>query len=134
MDGTIGDEFVVKPLPASIRTQIDRNPDLHDVVDTEYPTFGYQTQPEPFNGHRRTNETDDYEFLDEEEDLEDDDVMVPSPNRIGANSRRVSIGQAWRRRGKRDVLEKENIRSEFHIVYKRKDSHLSHSSDYSMPF
>ena len=56
---------------------------------------------------------------------------------------------AWRRRGKRstnDMLETDDpdqnimqqeekpdpslINSEYHIIYKRKDSHLDHMSDY----
>ena len=83
---------------------------------------------------RRTNETDDYEFLDEDEDLEDDDVMgVTSPNTVSARRKAV---RAWRRRGKRDTevveakVDPESIRSEFHVVFRRKDSHLQHDSDY----
>ena len=89
-DGTIGDDFVVKPLPASIRTQINSNPDFHDDLggcheedsvfhgggggceDWSYSDVGGGSgNPYDISGNsfvyerRRTNETDDYEFLDE---------------------------------------------------------------------
>merc|ERR1712150_139690 len=72
----------------------------------------------------------------------------PSNNR---QSRRQNIGpNSWRRRGKRSIEEEtmnENgeednvkekrekpdpsmINSEYHIVYKRRDSHMDHTSDY----
>ena len=80
-------------------------------------------------------------FSTEEEDLEDDDVMVPSFNRAFADvrnetdhgQRRRNFGKEWRSRGRREAGE-AHIRSEYHVVYKRKDSHLDHASDYSQYF
>ena len=60
------------------------------------------------------------------------------------------MSNSWRRRGKRSVMDASNIsdmkeqeeiledeepdpsmiNSEFHIIYKRKDSHVDHTSDY----
>ena len=79
----------MKPLPASIRTQINSNPDFHDDLggcheedsvfhggggggceDWSYSDGG-GGNPYDISGNsfvyerRRTNETDDYEFLDE---------------------------------------------------------------------
>ena len=73
---------------------------------------------------RHTNETDDYAFLDEDENMEDEDVMVPSPNALS--------GGGYRRRTSNPrSRQKRDIRSEFHVVFKRKDSQLDHVSDYS---
>ena len=80
----------MKPLPASIRTQINSNPDFHDDLggcheedsvfhgggggcdDWSYSDGGGGSgNPYDISGNsfvyerRRTNETDDYEFLDE---------------------------------------------------------------------
>ena len=149
-----------------ISDNIDEDFDYMDVDESSDSLFVSSRQ------HRRTNENDDYAFLDE--DIlrdEDDDVKKSvhanyhknsgdSPerkfkngnNKYGNNrqSRRQSNGsKSWRRRGKRstnDMLETEEqdqkinkqdekldpslINSEYHIVYKRKDSNVDHTSDY----
>ena len=130
---------MVKPLPASLRTHINANSEFHDDDGYIYDIDGgggFDSRSSSFvYERRRTNETDDYEFLDEEEDLEDDDVLGSgSINSAAATRRRAeSVGRAWRRRGRRDVsslVEDGPIRSEFHVVFKRRDSHLQHESDY----
>ena len=61
---------------------------------------------------------------------------TPPPPAMSAGARRrraKTFGQAWRRRGKREIVEAKMdgpIRSEFHVVFRRKDSHLTHESDY----
>lgn len=115
-DGTIGDDLVVKPLPSKIRSQIvDGSIDVSVDQEGQPSTlrdFGFEDDDFHDAFIRHTNETDDYEFLDED----DTDVPVKSSNRISS-----------RRRSKRE------IRSEFHVVFKRKDSQTDHSSDYRKP-
>ena len=80
----------------------------------------------------------------------------PSLSDAGINrnpNRRNIVYNSWRRRGKRSTIEHseqngvkeeeeelENvdpdpsmINSEFHIIYKRRDSHVDHMSDYRKP-
>ena len=93
-DGTIGDDLVVKPLPSQIRSQISEG-----VLEYSEPVAAasydepFEVREDFFDGDdtRHTNETDDYEFLDEEDKLVDKDVKVGSLNNIG------------RRRGKREI-------------------------------
>ena len=106
-DGTIGDDLVVKPISAQVRSHID----------TSYPQYKSRPFSPPFLYEnqdfvlekRRTTENDDYEFLDEFESLDDDDVM---------------------RNPRRQKRSQQDLVSNFHVVFKRKDSHLSHPSDY----
>ena len=79
------------------------------------------------NGHKVTDENDDYAFLDEDENLEDEDV-VDGP---GMNSLR------WRRRYRRsvqdldqDLDEGEEIRSDLHVIFRRKGATTDAGSDY----
>ena len=60
---------------------------------------------------RRTTDTDDYAFLDENENIEDEDVFPKS------------------RQKRSKAIESDQIRSDYHVVYKRKD-HMDHISDY----
>ena len=93
-DGTIGDDLVVKPLPSQIRSQISEG-----VLEYSEPVAAasydepFEVREDFFDGDdtRHTNETDDYEFLDEEDKLVDKDVKVGSLNNIA------------RRRGKREI-------------------------------
>ena len=62
---------------------------------------------------RRTTDTDDYAFLDENENIEDEDVFPKSRQK----------------RSKNDDDELDPIRSDFHVVYRRKDN-MDHISDY----
>jgi len=62
---------------------------------------------------RHTNETDDYEFLDED----DSDALVKNNNLISDRGR-----------------SKREVRSEFHIVFKRKNSQSDNVSDYRERF
>jgi len=114
MDGTIGDDLVVKPISAQVRSHID----------TSYPQYKSQPFSQEFLYEnqdfvlekRRTTENDDYEFLDEFESLDDDDVMRSSNQR--------------RRRQKRS---QSDLVSNFHVVFQRKDNFLnSHSHDYGI--
>jgi hypothetical protein len=103
---------VVKPISADVRRRIfTSSPQLKSHPFAE--DYLYEDINVQLEQHRHTNASDDYTFLDEDESIEDEDVMVRSPNSQFS-------------RHKRD------IRSDFHVVYKRKDSHLEHTSDYSM--
>ena len=70
---------------------------------------------------RKTTENDDYEFLDETDDLNDEDVMVSDPN---LQRQRLPQRPRLRLRQKREA-----INANYHVVFKRKDK-LEHSSDY----
>ena len=115
-DGTIGDELVVKPISAAVRSHI------HDTSYSEYKSqpfaedFLYEDQDFVLE-KRRTTDTDDYIFLDENEAIEDEDVMMP-PNSNSQFARRP------RRRHKRDIV------SNFHVIFKRKSSQFNHPADY----
>ncbi len=104
---------MVKPLPSKIRSKIvDGSIDVSQDQDgqpSNLKDFGFEDGDFQDDLIRHTNETDDYEFLDED----DVDVPAKSSNRLGG-----------RRRSKRE------IHSEFHVVFKRKDSQTDHSSDY----
>ena len=113
-DGTIGEDLVVKPLPSKIRSKIsDGTLEVEEpMTSASYDSpFEYSQDFYSDGEERHTNETDDYEFLDEDDKQVDVDVKVPSLNNV-------------RRRGKRE------IRSDFHVVYKRKDTNYDHASDY----
>ena len=123
-DGTIGDDLVVKPLPSRIRTQIaEGNLDTSESVATATYANPFDFDEEIFveTETRHTNETDDYEFLDEDDKFNDPDVRVGNFNGIRRRSRNQNRN---RKRNRRE------IRSEFHVVFKRKDSNLVHDSDY----
>jgi hypothetical protein len=105
---------VVKPLPAHIRTQISEGHlDVGESVVSPSYASPFDYSDDFFSGSRprHTNETDDYEFLDEDDTFVDADVKVGGANGV-------------RRRGRRE------IRSDFHVVFRRKDSNLDHASDY----
>ena len=164
---------MVKPLPAALRSRLQQHKDdqlrlSKEFRDQDFDYMDVEASSNSFNvaseAHRRTNENDDYAFLDEDllTDEDDDDVKESLQrnyrnnnernfNRNANNnrqSRRQNAGpKPWRRRGKRSVqdgttdidgeddLEKERIdpsliNSEYHIVYKRKDTQTDHSSDY----
>ena len=106
-DGTIGDDLVVKPISAQVRSHIDKSyPEYKSRPFSQ--KFLYENQDFVLE-KRRTTENDDYEFLDEFESLDDDDVI--------------------RRQKRNSELEKDLV-SNFHVVFKRKDNHLTHPSDY----
>ena len=63
---------------------------------------------------RRTTDTDDYAFLDENENIEDEDVFPKSRQK----------------RSKKAIDDSDQIRSDYHVVYKRKDQNVDHISDY----
>lgn len=117
----------MKPLPASIRSQLSEQNfgSKDDTIRSELSEEPLADDPEAEVVQRReTDDSDDYEFLDEEENLEDDDVMVGNPNSAGATfSSRQPL--------KRHPRQKRDIQAEFHVVFRRKDSHLDHQSDYS---
>jgi hypothetical protein len=73
-DGTIGDDLVVKPLPSQIRSQILEG-NLEHSESIAQPTYAnpFDYEGDFFVGDetRHTNETDDYEFLDEEDKFVD---------------------------------------------------------------
>ena len=83
---------------------------------------------------------DDYAFLDEDEDLEDEDVMIRSPNGIPTWQR----NQRHKRDASPDVEDdddddtavdgddifEDEINADLHVVFKRKDSSTEHGSDY----
>ena len=105
---------MVKPLPSHIRNKISEGQlDVGESVATASYVNPFDFEEEIFvdTETRHTNETDDYEFLDEDDKFTDGDVRSGSLNGV-------------RRRGRRE------IRSDFHVVFKRKDSGLSHGSDY----
>ena len=93
-DGTIGDDLVVNTLTSQIRSQISEGVLEYSepVAEASYDD-PFEVREDFFDGDdtRHTNETDDYEFLDEEDKLVDKDVKVGSLNNIG------------RRRGKREI-------------------------------
>ena len=101
---------MVKPISAQVRSHID----------TSYPQYKSRPFSQQFLYEnqdfvlekRRTTENDDYEFLDEFESLDDDDVMS---------------NQRQKRRQKRSQTD---LVSNFHVVFQRKDNHLRHSTDY----
>ena len=103
---------MVKPISAQVRSHID----------TSYPQYKSRPFSQQFLYEnqdfvlekRRTTENDDYEFLDEFESLDDDDVMT-------SNQRQP------KRRQKRSQTD---LVSNFHVVFQRKDNHLRHSIDY----
>lgn len=118
-DGTIGDDLVVKPMSSAVRSHIDKS-------------FANEYKSQPFSEEflledqdfvlerRRTTDTDDYEFLDETDDIDDEDVMMQrAPRRQRIQRRPIQ------RRQKRDA-----INANYHVVFKRKDGNLQHSSDY----
>lgn len=75
---------------------------------------------------------DDYAFLDEDEDLEDEDVMVRSPN--GLPSWQDNNGRGKRDAGDEDAEDEDEedvseIQPQMHVVFRRKDT-VEHSSDY----
>ena len=77
-DGTIGDDLVVKPLPAALRSKLhQQNINVMSLTDNDFDDI--DSSDSLFvssHNHRRTNENDDYAFLDEDilEDEDDDDV------------------------------------------------------------
>lgn len=76
-------------------------------------------------GHRVTDDNDDYVFLDEDENMEDEDVMGSG----GGGGNGIGNGRG-RREAIEDDIEEEEIDSDLHVIYRRKDSHLDHNSDY----
>ena len=84
-DGTIGDDLVVKPLPAALRSRLQqhKNDQIRlsgDFRDQDFDYMDVEASSDSLNvasdAHRRTNENDDYAFLDEDllTDEDDDDV------------------------------------------------------------
>ena len=77
-DGTIGDDLVVKPLPAALRSKLhQQNINGMSLTDNDFDDI--DSSDSLFvssQNHRRTNENDDYAFLDEDllKDEDDDDV------------------------------------------------------------
>lgn len=69
MDGTIGDDLVVKPISAEVRAKVSSSHNNLERVLYEDVDFALEK--------RRTTEDDDYAFLDENEAIEDEDVMRP---------------------------------------------------------
>jgi len=143
MDGTIGDDLVVKPISSKVRSHINKS------FNSEYKTDKwalYEDQDFVLE-KRRTTDTDDYVFLDENEAIEDEDVMVnqdKSNRDQSRNSRfssRINLSNQARARSrqKRDgnvddneQIEDEPINIDYHVVYKRVDKRgrFQHSTDY----
>ena len=80
-----------------------------------------------YHGHKKTDENDDYAFLDEDELMEDEDVMVSNGNSVSE-----AIPSRWGNRSKRDSEsdQEEEIRSDLHVIYKRRDTYVDHNNDY----
>ena len=139
-DGTIGDDLVVKPLSADVRSRISQdseykkshfshnsyphsNPpsthsDLKSSPSTRFDDFLYEEYDFALE-KRRTSETDDYAFLDENENIEDEDVFRHRQKRSTAEASTHFDANS----------STDRIRSDYHVVYKRND-HLDHISDY----
>ncbi len=166
-DGTIGDDIVVKPLDAHIRQALNAQEMDAERRSSDDGAGGgiladyirsLNQGPDSNRGHFELH--DDYAFLDEDEDLEDEDVFVGKPQNSIARSMNLNGGEQrgrWvrRKRVKRednssDVDDDEyneidvdgdgefevdeaatsQIRSDVHIIFKRRNSHLQHPSDY----
>jgi hypothetical protein len=127
----------------------------------------------PRNNDNRFELHDDYAFLDEDENLEDEDVFVKRPQYdqdrkqdFPGSFAKGGVDGRRRRRGRRSTSSKKvddkrdddvdfdemdepnlvnakekeemhkqqkeaaEIRSDLHIIYRRKNSHLEHASDY----
>lgn len=118
MDGTIGEDLVVKPISAEVRRRLQQDPEL-------LASTLRDLQPSPSEIHSAplpSDHADDYAFLDEYDNLEDEDVMVPSLN---------AVRERARHKRSQEEEEEESIKTGFHIVYKRRDSTNEHHSDYN---
>ena len=134
---------MVKPISSKVRSHINKS------FNSEYKTDKwalYEDQDFVLE-KRRTTDTDDYVFLDENEAIEDEDVMVnqdKSNRDQSRNSRfssRINLSNQARARSrqKRDgnvddneQIEDEPINIDYHVVYKRVDKRgrFQHSTDY----
>jgi hypothetical protein len=188
MDGTIGDEIVVKPLSAHLRQILnsqtgaaedgiyDDEREGNDEISSNSILAEYIKSIEPLtprNNDNRFELHDDYAFLDEDENLEDEDVFVKRPQYdqdrkqdFPGSFAKGGVDGRRRRRGRRSTSSKKvddkrdddvdfdemdepnlvnakekeemhkqqkeaaEIRSDLHIIYRRKNSHLEHASDY----
>lgn len=134
MDGTLGDDLVVRPLPAKLRQRLKTIPDprlhqapglMEDYIQAANERPDESENDDVVNGYYDRELHDDYAFLDEDEDLEDEDIMFRSPNGL----------PSWQsRRNKRGASDDGDfIDADLHVVYKRKDS-VEHFSDYRKKF
>ena len=78
---------------------------------------------------------DDYVFLDENESIEDEDVMVPNANsqfsQFPPNSNRNSRRLPRQRQRQRRIQKRDaDLNTDYHVVYKRIQKDIQHSSDY----
>ncbi|CAB4064816.1 unnamed protein product [Lepeophtheirus salmonis] len=111
MDGMISEDLVVKPITPDMRDRlsIPRSPRFLPFPEEEDETEEEIRSPRVISSNRLLH--DDYAFLDEDEDIEDEDVMV--------------------QRNKRSSEENEiRFNSGYHIIFKRKNVGEDHSSDY----
>jgi len=143
-DGTIGDDLVVKPLSAETR-RIFADGSFNGGKDTIAPTeekndnegsgrslLARYLADNDVGTKRYTNENDDYAFLDEDEDLADDVVMVDE-----IQSPSTPVDRRWKRNADKEANEEEKeeqeeyeFRSDLHVIFRRKDAHVNHESDY----
>ena len=131
---------MVKPLSADVRSRISQDSeykkshfshnsyphsyppsthsDLKSSPSTRFDDFLYEEYDFALE-KRRTSETDDYAFLDENENIEDEDVFRHRQKRSTADASTHFDANS----------STDRIRSDYHVVYKRND-HLDHISDY----
>jgi hypothetical protein len=119
-DGTIGDELVIKPISRATRKKLSSHSEESMNAHLGYSLLEDFIKNEHVERKWRTDENDDYAFLDEDENLEDEDVMVDYQNYVNSPWNKAA-------RGKRSASE---IKSDLHVIYKRKDATLRHNSDY----
>jgi hypothetical protein len=115
LDGTIGDDLVIKPAPTNLK-QLMKDEQLTGSTPPSHWSTDWDEGGEELEEEEEPELPVDYAFLDEEDDIS------------GGN--RVDRNPTLRRRKR----EAEEIHTGLHIVYKRKDN-SKHSGDYeSMEF
>ena len=81
---------------------------------------------------------DDYAFLDEDEELEDEDIMVRNANGLPSwqatggkrRRRRSNSGAAWAAAADEGQESQDIINADLHVVFKRTDTNKQHMGDY----
>jgi len=124
MDGTIGDDLVVKPAPPSL---------LHYLQGEPAPPFsssaGHWTN-QNIHAERNLSRHHDYELDDAEKELPVDYAFLDEDDELDYNS--VDGFSMRRRRRRRDADCEFCVKTGVHVVYKRRDVSDSHQSDYTM--
>ena len=129
--------MVVKPISSAVRRHIDKSYSqyksrpfaedfLHEGSDFLHEGSDFVTEK------RRTTENDDYEFLDENEIIEDEEVMSRNDDFRDLSRKKSQFSSRYRRRQqqRRPRRQKRDVNSEYHVIFKRSDDNLKHSSDY----